>query len=490
MLSVRRTALPAVFSALLAATCGGESTTGPSTGSITVSLHVTGEDAPAAVTVAVDEGETQSVPVDGSATFSDLPSGQHSVLVSGLPPNCTATTPNPAVVSLAGGETSTVDMSIGCAANVGSLEVSVWTNGVDLDPDGYVVAVPGVDSQLLPTTGSVMITGVPVGTNTVTITDVAPNCELLAGESFEVVVAYGETVTTGLSVSCYVSQGRIAFATNQFAFGGVFVIDPDGSDIQQIWEQREHVEHPVWSPDGQRIAFARVDLESSEIRMFRPDGTDTGQILRLPGQFYELSWSPDVSKLAFAWERDVPGSFDETEIAVVNADLTGLVNLSNNPGENDWSPVWSPDGSQIYFYYGGHGPAVVNADGTGLTLLTSEEAAALDPHWIPENLATFPDGFSQPVWSPDWTRLAMTSDPDFDLYVMNADGTDLRLVADRVYHSYANPSWSPDGERIVYWDNAGTRADILVVDIAGGSPTLIASEASNWTRADWGPDLR
>ena len=159
MLSVRRTALPAVFSALLAATCGGESTTGPSTGSITVSVAVTGEDAPAAVTVAVDEGETQSVPVDGSATFSDLPSGQHSVLVSGLPPNCTATTPNPAVVSLAGGETSTVDMSIGCAASAGSIEVSVWTNGDDLDPDGYLVEIPGVDSQRLPTTGSVTITG-------------------------------------------------------------------------------------------------------------------------------------------------------------------------------------------------------------------------------------------------------------------------------------------------------------------------------------------
>jgi len=451
---------------------------------------VTGEDAAAAVAVAVDDGETRSIAADGSVTFSDLPSGEHSVLVSDIPPNCTATTPNPTVVSLVDGETSTVDVSIGCAANVGSIEVSVWTNGVELDPDGYVVAVPGADSQPLPTTGSVTIAGVPVGTNMVTISDVAPNCEVLDGESFEVVAAYGETATKGLSVSCYVSQSRIVFTSTSSGFDEIYLIDPDGTDLRQLFEFRWFVGNPVWSPDGKRIAFTSGDGITAEIHMFRPDGTDTGQILRLPGNFYDLAWSPDGSKLVFAWERHVPDDWDESEIAVVNADLSGLINLSNNPGYNDWWPTWSPDGSQIYFDYGGHGPAVVNSDGTGLTFLSIEEARALDPHWVPRNLETIPDGFRYPAWSPDWTRLALTSDLGSDLYVMNADGTGLRLVADRVHNRNADPSWSPDGERIAYRDNPGTQYDIFVVDVVGGIPTRITSTDAHDGIPDWGPELR
>jgi len=56
-------------------------------------------------------------------------------------------------------------------------------------------------------------------------------------------------------------------------------------------------------------------------------------------------------------------------------------------------------------------------------------------------------------WSPDCSKIVFTSDREGnrDIYVMNANGTDERMLTDRV-SNYASPSWSPDGSKIVFVD--------------------------------------
>jgi Tol biopolymer transport system component len=71
------------------------------------------------------------------------------------------------------------------------------------------------------------------------------------------------------------------------------------------------------------------------------------------------------------------------------------------------------------------------------------------------------DGFS--AWSPDGRRIAFTSDRNsgnWELYVMNSDGTEQQRLTNTLEKDEGVPSWSPDGEKIAY-----------VVDLIG-EPTI------------------
>ncbi len=69
----------------------------------------------------------------------------------------------------------------------------------------------------------------------------------------------------------------------------------------------------------------------------------------------------------------------------MNADGTGVTNLTNS--DDDFDPVWSPDGAKIAFYSkrdGNDEIYVMNADGTGYIRLTNNDASDWGPAWSPQ----------------------------------------------------------------------------------------------------------
>ena len=100
----------------------------------------------------------------------------------------------------------------------------------------------------------------------------------------------------------------------------------------------------------------------------------------------------------------------------------------------------------------------------------------------------------EPAWSPDGTQIAFTteeiSDPanrlgDSALYVVAAAGGAPRQVVDG---DAVQASWSPSGERLVYWRTTGGQRDIYTVAAAGGAPVPLTQDlAIDWSPV-WSPD--
>ncbi len=85
-----------------------------------------------------------------------------------------------------------------------------------------------------------------------------------------------------------------------------------------------------------------------------------------------------ISRIAFSSDRD--GNY---EIYVMNADGSGQTRLTDNEAL-EWFPTWSPDGRRIAFSSDRDGNwdiYVMNADGSGQTRLTDNEGWDLLPSW-------------------------------------------------------------------------------------------------------------
>jgi Tol biopolymer transport system component len=165
-------------------------------------------------------------------------------------------------------------------------------------------------------------------------------------------------------------------------------------------------------------------------------------------------------------------------VCVVNGDGSGRATLIT--GGSD--PVWSPDGSKLAY--------VTAAGALDVQTVTSGAASG-----APVQVAGTPA--SQPTWSSSGLKIAYVNGTDGNIYVANADGSGGAVkVLSTPTGTELDPAWAPNGTRLAYVRPVSGRYEVFSVNLAGdGRETsgdtpvqLTSGTVGNRRHPSWSPD--
>jgi Tol biopolymer transport system component len=182
------------------------------------------------------------------------------------------------------------------------------------------------------------------------------------------------------------------------------------------------------------ITFMANTGSGYQIYTVRPNGHDLRQVTHVDGEALKPDLSPDGRRIAFA--------FNECSVAIIDVDGSDLTVLpSQTPGGCEADPSFTPDGSRLVFER--YDPATeddavwsMSLDGTDRQRITS--AGAPDPNV-----------------SPDGKTVSFLGGPEdaTALFTASLDGGNVFQVTPFIGVAFKH-DWAPDGRHLVITDNA------------------------------------
>jgi Tol biopolymer transport system component len=263
----------------------------------------------------------------------------------------------------------------------------------------------------------------------------------------------------------------VVFESNRGSGDANVILATTPNQLQTVTTAPTEEVQPALSPEG-RLAFAsdragNFDIYATE----HGTGGDRIQITSNTAPDYSPAWAPESGWLAFVSTRT-----GDADIYVIQAVTAAMAMPITNNLADDVEPAWSPRSLEIAFASNRAGTYDIWVVGFGRTVrrITGSSADDLEPAWSPDGhtlaftrrkrgslnydiytldlqagllrrLTSDSAEDSEPTWSPDGTQIAFVSDRDgdYDVYVMNEDGSDEKNLSDNEALFDLGPNWMP-----------------------------------------------
>ncbi len=398
-----------------------------------------------------------------------LPPGKHTLELADLASNCRATLGTRFSLELASSSRSAVSFFVVCP-KLATLDISVATTGVTLDPDGYQLSVDALNIGTVGLQDHVHLDHLWPAPYAVLISGVAVNCSDPSGSTRAITLGDGQAAAVSFAISCQPrpddTPGPKMVVSSSYSGNDndLEMIDLVGGQRQRLTDDLGDDQAPDFSPDGNKILFVfwQPALHTSQLKIM-DRATREETTLPTAGPVERAVWSPDGSQIAFVRS----GS-----IYLMSADGSNERRLTS--GHNDHDPYWSPSGSQLAMSRDQSVALVRVADG-GVTTLVQNRLAG--------------------PWAPDGRHLVVNileCDPYYgciyglvssDLAILDVGSkSELRLT----YTPYVpewSPVWSPDGQWVYYISAESGNPDVFKAALGGGGPVNLTNSTSlseNW----------
>jgi Tol biopolymer transport system component len=412
----------------------------PTLGSLVVLLEPRGNGRDAdGFSATLDASPARALTYDAAAvSFDSLSSGDHTVRIAGIAPQCSASTDS-VTHTVKAGATDTVAVGMTCLGGF-----------------AYIYDTDSITTEIA------------------YLTEDGRTIQLTSGPDLKFIYSWSPDGTRLLYEQ---------ITNNQFHIGSVRA---DGTDQKILAFGAGNEFTPRWSPDGTHIAFVKGDSTGIYVAISDPDGANEHALAGTSPLDIDPTWSADGSRLYFGCYR-YGRLYDLCTAALDGSDLRSIRSTTLEPIVTPCAPgcagamthfAASPDGSKIAFLLQDSGPSqhiwAASPDGTGAISL-SGNTPSYDARWSPSGdrmlltitdggpgyalatvkadgssyrqIVSYADSISAGSWSPDGTVIAYDDDKTRQIGVMNADGSSRRLITYQGLPKYT-PTWNPKARAV------------------------------------------
>ena len=270
-------------------------------------------------------------------------------------------------------------------------------------------------------------------------------------------------------------ESLIAFASDRTGNYDIYVMRPDGTDVQNLTQHPAKDGDPSWSPDRRYIAFSSNRGGDADIYILDlGSGLTPPRVIpgiQGPGDQIHPVWARDGQRIAYASNED--GDWD---IFVAVFDGSDKRQLTYNTAWDSF-PTWSPDGREIIFTSARDG----NYELYAVDVSTGAE----------RRLTNHPSSDAFAAYSPDGSRIVFVSARTGLLELYAADPRNVEGTLARITNSTAAPQpnrypdWSPDGQWIVFTSWRDGQAEIYTVSAGGAGLKRLTNSPAEDEQPAW-----